>query len=90
MLKMVGTSGQLSLGKKYAGKYFELTEQEDGSITMVPMRMIPEAEAWLHKPVMQERLTQATQWMQDHPPAETNLDEFLAGIEARRQTKDAP
>ena len=24
MLKMVGTSGQLSLGKKYAGKYFEL------------------------------------------------------------------
>lgn len=90
MLKMVGTSGQLSLGKKYAGKYFELTEQEDGSITMVPMRMIPEAEAWLHKSAMQERLIQATQWMRDHPPAETNLDEFLAGIEARRQTQDAP
>jgi hypothetical protein len=90
MLKMVGASGQLSLGKKYAGKYFELTEQEDGTIIMVPMRVIPEAEAWLHTPEMQERLTQATQWMQDHPPAETDLDEFLAGIESRRETKNAP
>jgi hypothetical protein len=90
MLKMVGASGQLSLGKKYAGKYFELTEQEDGTIVMVPMRVIPESEAWLHTPEMQERLTQATQWMQDHPPAETDLDEFLEGIESRRETKNAP
>ena len=40
MLKMVGASGQLSLGKKYAGKYFEVTEREDGIIVMVPMQVI--------------------------------------------------
>ena len=68
MLKIVGASGQLSLGKKYAGKYFEVTEREDGTIVMTPMRVIPESEAWLHTPEMCERLAQATQWMKEHPP----------------------
>jgi hypothetical protein len=90
MLKMVGASGQLSLGKKYAGKYFEVTEREDGAIVMVPMRVIPESETWLHTPEMRERLLQAEQWMKDHPPGETDLDEFLARVEARREAKDAP
>lgn len=88
MLKMIGTSGQLSLGKKYAGKYFEVTEREDGTIVLVPMQVIPESEAWLHTPAMRERLTQAIQWIEQHPPAETNLDEFLARIEEQRRIKD--
>ena len=44
MLKMVGSSGQISLGKKYAGKYLEIDEREDGSIFMVPMRVVPASE----------------------------------------------
>jgi hypothetical protein len=90
MLKMVGASGQLSLGKKYAGKYFELTEREDRSIVMVPMRVIPEAEAWLHSPEMRDRAVDASPWMKDHPPAETDLDAFLAGVEARRDAGEKP
>ena len=74
MLKMVGSSGQISLGKKYAGKYYEVDEREDGSIFMVPMRVIPESEAWLHSPDMQAQLRRADDWYQKHPPAETNLD----------------
>lgn len=90
MLKMVGTSGQLSLGKKYAGKYYEVTEQENGAIVMIPMQAESKTEAWLHGPEMRERLAQAAQWMKDNPPTETDLDEFLAGVEARRKTKDTP
>lgn len=90
MLKMVGASGQLSLGKKYAGKYFELTEREDGTIVMVPMRVIPESEAWLHTPEMKARLERADAWFKENPPAETDLDEFLARIDARRESGDAP
>ena len=74
MLKMVGSSGQISLGKKYAGKYFEVAEREDGSIVMVPMRVVPESEAWLHSADMQAQLRRADEWYQTHPPAETNLD----------------
>ncbi len=53
------------------------------------MRVIPESEAWLHTPEMCERLAQATQWMKQHPPAETDIDEFLARIEEQRRIKDA-
>lgn len=47
MLKMVGTSGQLSLRKQYAGRYFEVEDQADGTIVLRPMRVIPKSDAWL-------------------------------------------
>ncbi|MEO6079409.1 MAG: hypothetical protein ABIQ86_06505 [Steroidobacteraceae bacterium] len=37
MLKTVGTSGQLSLGKKLAGHHFEMEHRADGSIVLVPV-----------------------------------------------------
>ena len=43
MLKEVGASGQISLGKKYAGKLFDLQTQEDGSIVMRPVKVVPVA-----------------------------------------------
>ena len=84
MLKMVGNSGQISLGKKYAGKHFELREEEDGTIVLKPMRVIPESDAWLHTPEMREKLARADQWCKENPPAETNLDELLALVKDRR------
>lgn len=47
-LKSVGASGQISIGKKYAGRFFELNVQGDGAIVLRPMREVPEAEARLH------------------------------------------
>lgn len=41
MLKEVGASGQISLGKKYAGQLFELTVQADGCIVMQPVKVVP-------------------------------------------------
>lgn len=88
MFKMVGTSGQISLGKKYVGKYFEVREREDGAIVMIPMRVIPESEAWLHTPEMQEKLARADAWMDANPPRETDLDQFLTDVEERLAKKD--
>ena len=77
MLKMVGASGQISLGKKYAGKYFEMTEWEDGTIVMVPMRVIPESEAWLHTPEIKAQLERADAWFREHPPTETDISALM-------------
>lgn len=44
-LKTVGASGQISLGKKYSGKHFEVTYQADGSVQLKPMRVVPDAPA---------------------------------------------
>lgn len=83
MLKMVGSSGQLSLGKKYAGKYFEIERLEDGSLVLRPMKIVPESEAWLHTPEMREKLKRAKEWAARHPAAESDLDAFLNKVKDR-------
>jgi len=41
MLKTVGSSGQLSLGKKYAGRHFQVEIGDDGVVTLVPVEVTP-------------------------------------------------
>ena len=77
MLKMVGTSGQLSLGKKYAGQYFEVEQQPGGAVLLRPMKVVPDAEAWVHEPAMREQLRRADEWVRYTPRAETKLDELV-------------
>lgn len=40
MLKSVGTSGQLTLGKKYSGRYFELEERANGELVLRPVKLV--------------------------------------------------
>jgi hypothetical protein len=40
MLKMVGTSGQLTLGKKYSGRHFEIEELAGGEIVLRPVILV--------------------------------------------------
>lgn len=40
MLKTVGASGQLTLGKKYSGRHFELEELTSGEIVLRPVRLV--------------------------------------------------
>lgn len=41
MLKEVGASGQISLGKKYAGQLFDMVIYPDGRVELVPMKAVP-------------------------------------------------
>ena len=86
MLKMVGSSGQLSLGKKYAGRYFQVEQQPDGAVLLRPMTLIPAAEAWAHVPAMRDQLRRAGEWAKRTPPTETKLDK-LVGNAAKRAGK---
>lgn len=40
MLKTVGTSGQLTLGKKYSGQHFEVEELASGELMLRPVRVV--------------------------------------------------
>ena len=40
MLKEVGASGQISLGKKYAGQLFDVVFYPDGRVELVPMKAV--------------------------------------------------
>ncbi len=41
MLKEVGSSGQISLGKKFAGQLFEVLAHTDGRFELIPMKVVP-------------------------------------------------
>lgn len=40
MLKTVGASGQLTLGKKYSGRHFEVEELASGELMLRPVRLV--------------------------------------------------
>lgn len=43
MLKEVGASGQISLGKKYAGKLFDVIVHPDDRFELIPVRVVATA-----------------------------------------------
>lgn len=45
MLKTVGTSGQLTLGKKYSGRHFEMEELASGELVLRPVRLVRDTVA---------------------------------------------
>jgi hypothetical protein len=67
MLKEVGASGQISLGKKYAGQLFDLQTQEDGSIVMRPVKVVPLTTSVQEEPARYDTRNASTaQWAQQH------------------------
>ena len=40
LLKRVGASGQISLGKKYAGQLFDVVFYPDGWVEMAPVKVV--------------------------------------------------
>ena len=45
MLKEVGASGQISLGKKFAGRLFDVVVHPDDRFELIPMKAVPAARA---------------------------------------------
>ena len=45
MLKEVGVSGQISLGKKFAGRLFDVIVHPDDRVEMLPMKADPQTRA---------------------------------------------
>lgn len=77
-LKTVGRSGQISLGKSFAGKTLRLQRQADGSILLTPVAVIPESQLWTLQEPHRSAIEEGMSWAAENPPAETDLDELLA------------
>jgi len=80
-LKIVGKSGQISLGKALAGMGFVMEALPDGDILLKHSVVVPVNERWLHEPAMKRKLAQADEWMRNNPASETDPE----AIEARRE-----
>jgi len=73
-IKRVGRSGQISLGKQHSGQYFREERQEDGSILLVPVVVIPRS----HWTVRDEgKIRKALRWAAENPARESNLEDLV-------------
>lgn len=80
-VKTIGASGQIALGKEYAGRHVLVEEVEAGVWVIKLGDFIPENERWLHQPEVRASLDRAIRWAGENPPAETDLDELERRIE---------
>ena len=83
-VKTIGSSGQISLGKEYAGRTVAVEEVEQGVWLIKSVRVIPENELWLHTPSAGKKLSRATEWAELNRPKESNLEEIERKLRRRR------
>jgi hypothetical protein len=80
IIKTIGSSGQISLGKKFAGQTVMLDEIQAGVWMLKIGRFIPDNEKWLYEPDVQAELNEAIAWAEKNPPEDTNFEELEARI----------
>lgn len=76
IIKTVGSSGQISIGKKFAGQTVMLSELDTGVWLIKLGRFIPENEKWLHAPDVETSLNKAVDWAKKNPPADTDVHDL--------------
>lgn len=79
-VKVVGSNGQISLGKEFAGRQVLVEEREPGVWLVRTAFVVPENELWLHQPNAKGDLARALEWAQSHPARESNLDEAVGKL----------
>ncbi len=80
IIKTVGRSGQISLGKKFAGQTVMVDEIQAGVWMVKVGRFIPDNEKWLYGQDVQAELNEAITWAEKNPPKDTNFEELEARI----------
>jgi hypothetical protein len=73
-LKRIGPSGQIALGKEFAGRTAVVEEVEPG-VWMVKLgQFIPDSERWLWQSHVQSSLERAEAYAASHPAEASDLD----------------
>jgi hypothetical protein len=83
-IKVVGKSGQISLGKSYAGRTLRVERYKDGSIVLTVVAIVPENQLWTLEEPHHSRIAQGLAWAADTKPQETEIDALV-----RRSKKTA-
>jgi len=86
-VKVVGTNGQISLGKEFAGRQVLIEEREPGVWLIRTARVIPENELWLHEPKASRDLERALAWAQTNPPRESDTDAIFEKLSNESRPK---
>ena len=75
-VKVIGSNGQISLGKQFAGRQVIVEEREPGVWLIQAATVVPDRELWIHQPEIQRSLQRALAAAASTAPAESDLDQF--------------
>ena len=84
-IKVVGRSGQISLGKRYAGKTLRLERRADGSVVLTAVALVPENQHWTLEEPHRSRIERGLAWAAETAPEDAGLDGLLKG--SRKPTR---
>lgn len=83
-IKVVGKSGQISLGKSHAGKTLRLERCADGTIVLTSVAVVPESQLWTLEEPHRSRIVRGLEWAARTEPRETDLEALLARRKRRQ------
>ncbi|MCL2296715.1 MAG: hypothetical protein FWC38_03535 [Proteobacteria bacterium] len=87
-VKVIGASGQISLGKQFAGRQVLIEAQDEGVWLIRTAQVVPDNERWLHEEALQTRLKKSLDWAKSHAPKETeNPVAYLEKLQDGRSRK---
>jgi hypothetical protein len=81
VVKVIGSNGQISLGKQFAGRQVLVEEREPGVWLVRTATVIPDNERWLHEPAAATSLARAFEWDRTHRSNGDNAEELLERFE---------
>ncbi|AFZ55415.1 hypothetical protein VKI21_02410 [Cyanobacterium aponinum UTEX 3222] len=79
-IKKIGSNGQISLGKEFAGQNVLIDNPEYGIWTIKIGTFIPHNEQWLLEKDNATKLDEALDWASNNQPTSTDLTELENSI----------
>ena len=77
-IKVVGKSGQISLGKRYAGMALRVEHRRDGTIILTAVAVVPKSQLWTLEEPHRSRIRRGLAWAAKTAPAATAIDALAA------------
>jgi hypothetical protein len=79
-IKTIGSSGQITLGKEFAGRHVVVDQIEPGVWMIKLGQFIPDNERWLLDTSVQQEVDEAIAWAENNPPRSSDLDALAARL----------
>jgi hypothetical protein len=79
-VKIIGSNGQLSLGKEFAGQMVVIDQIDDGTWLIKKGEFIPDSEKYLYQGNNMDRLDKALYFAEKNKPTD-NFEEIVKKIE---------
>ncbi len=79
-IRVVAPNGQVSLGKKFAGKQIQIFQENETTLVIKTVVVIPESELWLYTPDNLNRMDKSIHWAESNKRRD-NFDEIIEKAE---------